>query len=78
VETTENDGPDAVTITVSENGPYEVHGPVTVFRADGTVLREGERLYLCRCGQSAKKPYCDNTHKRVGFVDPGLGPEPTA
>jgi uncharacterized Fe-S cluster protein YjdI/CDGSH-type Zn-finger protein len=62
-----------VVVTVGENGPYEVKGPVRVLRADGTVMRDSERLFLCRCGHSASKPFCDGSHKREGFSDDGLG-----
>lgn len=69
--TTDADAPEAaapqVTITPTEDGPYEVRGPVSLLTSDGRPLREGEKLFLCRCGQSAKKPYCDGSHKRVGF-----------
>lgn len=61
------DGP--VTITVLPNGPLEVTGAVRIVGADGSV-KETDRDWLCRCGQSAKKPFCDGSHKRAGFVDP--------
>ena len=59
----------AVTIKVRENGPYRVTGPFTLVDADGDVyeLPEGETVALCRCGHSRTKPFCDATHKRVGF-----------
>jgi 3-phenylpropionate/trans-cinnamate dioxygenase ferredoxin subunit len=28
----------------------------------------GEQTALCRCGRSAKKPFCDGTHRQIGFV----------
>jgi CDGSH-type Zn-finger protein len=31
-------------------------------------LPEGSAIALCRCGQSRNKPFCDSSHKRVGFV----------
>ena len=58
-----------VTIIPTENGPYEVTGEVSVIAADGTVLRETSKCYLCRCGHSAKKPFCDGSHKRVGWTE---------
>lgn len=64
-----------VSIKVGANGPLEVSGPVTIEAADGTVLRTTDKAYLCRCGFSAKKPFCDGSHKREGFTDRGLGAE---
>lgn len=63
----------ATTITVHANGPYEVQGDLVVCGSDGRTLREGKRVYLCRCGQSANKPFCDGTHTKIGFTDEGLG-----
>ncbi len=61
---------DEVTITVRTNGPYRVRGPVKIVDADGNEFRlEDGRdwISLCRCGQSEKKPFCDGTHKKIGF-----------
>ena len=59
-----------VTIKARANGPYKVEGPVRVIDADGNefVLPEGRAIVLCRCGHSRTKPFCDASHKRVGFV----------
>ena len=59
-----------VTIKVRANGPYRVDGPVRVIDSQGNefVLPEGDSIVLCRCGQSATKPFCDKSHRRVGFV----------
>ncbi|HEX9506236.1 MAG TPA: CDGSH iron-sulfur domain-containing protein, partial [Acidimicrobiia bacterium] len=54
-------------LRASAKGPLLVSGGVRVLAADGTVLYEGERAALCRCGQSGNKPFCDGTHKEVGF-----------
>jgi len=65
---------ETVAVTVHENGPYEVRGVSRVLGADGRVLKESARVtYLCRCGGSSTKPFCDGTHNRNGFTDPGLG-----
>lgn len=57
----------AVKVVVKPNGPYLVQGGACVTDVDGKVLKEGPMLALCRCGQSAGKPFCDGTHGRVGW-----------
>jgi CDGSH iron-sulfur domain-containing protein 3 len=59
-----------LTIRVRANGPYRIEGPVRVIDAEGRafVLPEGEGIVLCRCGHSRTKPFCDKSHRRVGFV----------
>jgi len=49
------------------NGPLHLKGRVTIKNAGGTVIFEGTETWLCRCGASASKPFCDGTHKRIGF-----------
>jgi CDGSH-type Zn-finger protein len=58
-----------VTIKARANGPYKVEGPVRVIDSDGNefVIPKGEGIVLCRCGHSQTKPFCDKSHKRVGF-----------
>jgi CDGSH-type Zn-finger protein/uncharacterized Fe-S cluster protein YjdI len=50
-----------------ENGPIELNGPFAISSADRKTMLAGTRTKLCRCGQSGAKPFCDGTHKRVGF-----------
>jgi CDGSH-type Zn-finger protein len=57
----------AVTITVTDNGPYMVEGAVEVRNALGETVSEGGKVFLCRCGRSSNKPLCDGTHNKVGF-----------
>jgi CDGSH-type Zn-finger protein len=38
--------------------------------ADGSVVKETSKSYLCRCGHSENKPFCDGAHKREGFTAP--------
>jgi CDGSH-type Zn-finger protein/uncharacterized Fe-S cluster protein YjdI len=56
-------------IVVTENGPLHLRGDIELV-LDGETLRE-TRLSLCRCGRSANKPFCDNSHKTAGFSDAG-------
>ena len=64
-----------VTVTVCENGPYEVVGEVEILDANGELIRQTTKTFLCRCGHSAKKPYCDGSHKKFDFQDAGLAPQ---
>ncbi|GGM96830.1 iron-binding protein [Thermus composti] len=52
-----------------EDGPYVLDLPEgTAFRWNGEGRRlERAKLALCRCGHSGEKPFCDGTHKRMGF-----------
>ncbi len=55
-------------IKALKNGPLEVAGPIDVCDATGAPYSTSDDpIYLCRCGQSANKPFCDGSHKRVGF-----------
>jgi CDGSH-type Zn-finger protein len=68
-------------VTVTKNGPYLVSGAVPLNRQTIGTDREGgsekwiagesipakESYALCRCGHSSTKPFCDGTHKKVGF-----------
>ena len=59
-----------VNIEVRENGPYKITGPVTIVDHLGQEIpiAEGKTtVFLCRCGRSSEKPFCDGTHKRTGW-----------
>lgn len=59
-----------VEIKVRDDGPYKVTGPVRLIDPDGKAfeLPGGETIALCRCGQSATKPFCDASHKDAKFA----------
>lgn len=57
-----------VTIRALKNGPLEVTGGAKVTDQKRNEYQgQGDPVYLCRCGQSANKPFCDGTHQKVGF-----------
>lgn len=62
------DQPRPVTIKTVDNGPLQVKGPVQLIDHDGTSYDVGRTVFLCRCGGSSNKPFCDGTHARNGFV----------
>jgi len=58
------------TVVPRDNGNYKVTGPVRIVDVEGAVIQEvpdGEVVFLCRCGHSKEKPYCDSTHKEIEF-----------
>ena len=56
-----------VAIAIQPAGPLYVRGPVRVELEDGTVVVEDDRVALCRCGNSASAPWCDGSHRKLGF-----------
>lgn len=56
-------------ITVRKDGPYLVKGKISLTDHDGNPIECEETFVLCRCGHSGTKPFCDGSHKRVGFDD---------
>jgi CDGSH-type Zn-finger protein len=57
-------------IAISNDGPIWVRGGVPVVGPDGERYEVRNRQTLCRCGHSGNKPFCDGTHKEIGFTDP--------
>src|SRR5688572_14524707 len=54
-------------VVPSPDGPLHLRGRLRVETPEGELLAEATRLALCRCGATANPPFCDNSHKRVGF-----------
>ncbi len=62
-------------VTVSEAGPYRVEAGTVLLDGEGNRVEtsEGKPFFLCRCGQSSNKPFCDGTHSSADW-DPSLAP----
>ncbi|GAA4310009.1 hypothetical protein GCM10023178_18750 [Actinomadura luteofluorescens] len=76
-ETIEPGLPPAIAVLEEEDGLASalwVTGGVPVHRADGRPLETRNRVTLCRCGQSAGKPLCDGTHRKIDFREEAPGP----
>jgi CDGSH-type Zn-finger protein len=57
-----------IEIKARNNGPYVIPGIATYTDADGNEqTTSGSTIALCRCGQSSNKPFCDGTHRKIGF-----------
>ena len=62
----------SIEVTILNNGPYMVAGDLA-----GLTLKDGggnvhdlsgkKQVYLCRCGGSTNKPFCDGQHSKIGF-----------
>jgi CDGSH-type Zn-finger protein/uncharacterized Fe-S cluster protein YjdI len=50
-----------------KDGPLKVRGPVEICSGTGRTINRTQYAKLCRCGGSSNKPYCDDTHLRIGF-----------
>jgi len=59
--------PEETTIEARHNGPLYVRVQIRILGPGGRLIREDTRLALCRCGHSENKPFCDGTHRRIGF-----------
>jgi CDGSH-type Zn-finger protein/uncharacterized Fe-S cluster protein YjdI len=57
-------------IDAQPNGPLRVKGNMEICAGTGRTIKRSSSEFLCRCGHSANKPYCDGTHSKVGFVAP--------
>lgn len=58
-----------VTVIVNNNGPLRIIGDFVIKDAEGNEYDLSGRtvISLCRCGQSANKPFCDGSHKACSF-----------
>ena len=55
-------------VQVLVDGPVRVGGPCVITLSDGSQETREKDVFLCRCGQSSNKPYCDGAHKKHGFT----------
>ncbi|HEX6593261.1 MAG TPA: CDGSH iron-sulfur domain-containing protein [Bacillota bacterium] len=56
-----------VKIKVNDDGPLLVTGNVDFVDGEGNAFEPKKALALCRCGESANKPFCDGTHTKANF-----------
>jgi CDGSH-type Zn-finger protein len=54
--------PAPTTVTAYPDGPLIIRGDFRITDADGETIPTGRMAALCRCGRSAAKPLCDNSH----------------
>jgi CDGSH-type Zn-finger protein len=59
----------SVKVTIRPNGSIGVEGDFTIVDGEGKPFDLAGRtsIGLCRCGASANKPFCDGSHRKIGF-----------
>ena len=71
--------PPAIRIRCRLDGPLIIEGPAVVVDHLGNPFplpANKPAVALCRCGHSATRPFCDGSHKRVGFQAGEAAPAP--
>ncbi|MCB9680560.1 MAG: CDGSH iron-sulfur domain-containing protein [Alphaproteobacteria bacterium] len=63
--------PGPLEVTPTKDGPLKVKGAHEVTCGTGRAVRRGATAFLCRCGHSGDKPFCDGSHRTVGFTADG-------
>lgn len=53
---------------VMEDGPLVIRGNFILYDTNGKELRHLKMSSLCRCGASNDLPYCDGTHRKIGYI----------
>ena len=57
-----------LSVVPTKNGPLEVNGSLEIVSGTGRTVLRTEQTWLCRCGGSSNKPFCDGTHAKIGFT----------
>ncbi len=56
-------------VTIMKDGPIVVEGEFKVVGSDGNELKSMVMTSFCRCGASKSMPFCDGTHRKIGFTE---------
>lgn len=65
----ENNNPVQTEFKIVPNGPLHVKGNFVIKGTDGKEYDIKGETWLCRCGGSNNKPFCDGSHKKIGVRD---------
>ncbi len=55
-------------VELMKNGPLVIDGEIKLTQADGSEILKNKKTAFCRCGASSRKPYCDGSHTKAGFI----------
>jgi CDGSH-type Zn-finger protein len=59
----------SIQLTSLPDCPNRLNGDVASLDRDQPLPERGSPIYLCRCGRSADKPFCDRAHARTGWTE---------
>lgn len=65
---TDNDSHGKLILKLMKNGPVLVEGTYNIQETEDHFRQSDKNMALCRCGSSSNKPFCDGTHKEIGFT----------
>ena len=57
-----------VTVELQKDGPLKVSGLTAFKNSRGEAIAARKTVFLCRCGDSRNRPFCDGTHVQTGFT----------
>ncbi|NNF29382.1 MAG: hypothetical protein HKN73_19300 [Gemmatimonadetes bacterium] len=63
-------GPGSLELSPAPDGPMLFTGPVLIQDGRGEACQVKSKGAFCRCGASGNKPFCDGSHRKVGFTAP--------
>jgi len=58
-------------VTILPDGPAYIDGNIEILNPAGELLMKENRIALCRCGKTAIRPFCDETHTAIEFQEKG-------
>ncbi|MCF8225641.1 MAG: CDGSH iron-sulfur domain-containing protein [Bacteroidales bacterium] len=58
---------DTAQFKVIPNGPLQLSGDFELYDSQGEIITRQGPVFLCRCGMSSDKPFCDDSHKTAEF-----------
>lgn len=65
----ENKAVPTAEVRILKDGPIMIKGNFTFRDSSGKITQGEQELYICRCGGSSSKPWCDGTHVKIGVAN---------
>lgn len=59
--------PGVLKVMPTKDGSLMLEGPMEIIAGSGRRIKATDKAFLCRCGASANKPFCDGRHREIGF-----------